>query len=188
MPSSPSAAAGAPAPQPPARSRRSEMEKAQGLARIHRTGYSFEGLDDDRTWRSTPWHKPDSESRYPSWAKACVLCACALPCSLASVVNVDTRLRHLRHLPLLVSLAVLRARDYYKSLLFQQGEASLLSTTIRDLNSLGVGISLHFRLLKYLVRARDGAAARSRAFSTAGVRRCSSSFSLPRPSLSSLRF
>ena len=93
------------APAPPARNRRTEVEKAQGLARIHRTGYSFEGLDDDR-WRNSPWHKPD----------------------------------------------ILKARDYYRQVLFQQGEAPLFSTSIRDLNSLGVGISLHFRLLKYLVR------------------------------------
>ena len=108
--------------------RHTKNEKAQGLARIHRTGYSFEGLDDDKLWRSTPWHKPD----------------------------------------------ILRARDFYKNQLFQQGkqpmmsyadvfsvylvqtrttagEAPLFSTSIRDLNSLGVGISLHFRLLKYLV-------------------------------------
>lgn len=93
------------APSVAPRNRRSEIEKAQGLARIHRTGYSFEGLDDDRLWRSTPWHKPD----------------------------------------------ILKARDYYKAQLFQQGEASLFWTNIRDLNSLGVGLSLHFRLLKYLV-------------------------------------
>ena len=61
--------------------RHTKNEKAQGLARIHRTGYSFEGLDDDKLWRSTPWHKPD----------------------------------------------ILRARDFYKNQLFQQGKQPMMS-------------------------------------------------------------
>ena len=40
-----------PVPATKARNRKSEVEKAQGLAKIHNTGYSNEGLDDNRNWR-----------------------------------------------------------------------------------------------------------------------------------------
>ena len=43
-----------------------------------------------------------------------------------------------------------KARDNFKAQLFQGGDAPLFSTSIADLSSLGVGVSLHFRLLQYL--------------------------------------
>jgi hypothetical protein len=42
------------------------------------------------------------------------------------------------------------ARDNFKAQLFQDGDAPLWDTTIEELSSLGVGVTLHFQLLRYL--------------------------------------
>jgi len=46
---------------------------------------------------------------------------------------------------------VLRAREHYRMMLFENGAMPVYQTTISQLSVLGVGVSLHFRVIKYLV-------------------------------------
>lgn len=46
--------------------------------------------------------------------------------------------------------SIQKARDNFKAKLFRDGEAPLWSTPVEELSSLGVGVVLHFQVLRYL--------------------------------------